>query len=161
LYIKNVGFPFEQASAVVVNDSYVEVVTQARDQDDYSTSKKIVITIGAPTMTVGAQTINLVTPAYINAENFTELPVRAISEAFGADVLWDAATKTVTVMMGQRIVSMTIGGRTMYINGTPVAMSTAPEITNDFTFVPVRDLANALGISKIDWNAAAATVTLN
>ena len=73
----------------------------------------------------------------------------------------DAATKTVTVMMGQRIVSMTIGGRTMYINGTPVAMSTAPEITNDFTFVPVRDLANALGISKIDWNAEADTVTLN
>ena len=147
--------------AVTVNDSYVEVVTQARDQDDSTTNRKIVITIGATTMAVGTETITLDTPAYINAENYTELPLRAVSEAFGATVNWDDASRTVTIMMGQRIVSMTIGSKTMYINGTPVAMNTAPEITNERTFVPVRDLANALGISKIDWNEASATVTLN
>ncbi len=147
--------------AVVVNDNYVEVVTQARDQDDSTTNRKIVITIGATTMAVGTETITLDTPAYINAENYTELPLRAVSEAFGATVNWDDASRTVTIMMGQRIVSMTIGSKTMYINGTPVAMNTAPEITNERTFVPVRDLANALGISKIDWNEASATVTLN
>lgn len=145
--------------AVTCNDSYVEVVTQARDQDDYTTNRKIVITIGATTMAVGTETVTLDAPAYINAENYTELPLRAVSEAFGATVAWDDASRTVTVMMGQRIVSMTIGSKTMYINGTPVAMNTAPEITADRTFVPVRDLANALGISKIDWNEAAATVT--
>ncbi len=148
-------------SAVVVNDSYVEVVTQARDQDDYTTNRKIVITIGAATMAVGTETVTLDTPAYINAENYTELPLRAVSEAFGATVNWDDASRTVTVMMGQRIISMTIGSKTMYINGTPVAMNTAPEITNSRTFVPVRDLSNALGITKIDWNEAAKTVTLN
>ena len=147
--------------AVVVNDSYVEVVTAGRDQDDSSTTRKIVITIGATTMAVGTETVTLDTPAYINAENYTELPLRAVSEAFGATVGWDDASRTVTIMMGQRIVSMTIGSKTMYINGTPVAMNTAPEITNERTFVPVRDLANALGITKIDWNEASATVTLN
>ncbi len=146
---------------VTCNDNYVEVVTQARDQDDSTTNRKIVITIGATTMAVGTETITLDTPAYINAENYTELPLRAVSEAFGATVNWDDASRTVTIMMGQRIVSMTIGSKTMYINGTPVAMNTAPEITNERTFVPVRDLANALGISKIDWNEASATVTLN
>ena len=147
--------------AVTVNDSYVEVVTAGRDQDDSSTTRKIVITIGATTMAVGTETVTLDTPAYINAENYTELPLRAVSEAFGATVGWDDASRTVTIMMGQRIVSMTIGSKTMYINGTPVAMNTAPEITNERTFVPVRDLANALGITKIDWNEASATVTLN
>ena len=147
--------------SVVVNDSYVEVVTAGRDQDDSSTTRKIVITIGATTMAVGTETVTLDTPAYINAENYTELPLRAVSEAFGATVGWDDASRTVTIMMGQRIVSMTIGSKTMYINGTPVAMNTAPEITNERTFVPVRDLANALGITKIDWNEASATVTLN
>ena len=125
------------------------------------TNRKIVITIGATTMAVGTETITLDTPAYINSENYTELPLRAVSEAFGATVGWDDASRTVTIMMGQRIISMTIGSKTMYINGTPVAMSTAPEITNERAFVPVRDLANALGISKIDWNEASATVTLN
>ena len=147
--------------AYVCNDSYVEVVTAGRDQDDSSTTRKIVITIGATTMAVGTETVTLDTPAYINAENYTELPLRAVSEAFGATVGWDDASRTVTIMMGQRIVSMTIGSKTMYINGTPVAMNTAPEITNERTFVPVRDLANALGITKIDWNEASATVTLN
>ena len=148
-------------NAYVCNDSYVEVVTAGRDQDDSSTTRKIVITIGATTMAVGTETVTLDTPAYINAENYTELPLRAVSEAFGATVGWDDASRTVTIMMGQRIVSMTIGSKTMYINGTPVAMNTAPEITNERTFVPVRDLANALGITKIDWNEASATVTLN
>ena len=152
---------FFKYDEVVVNDSYVEVVTAGRDQDDSSTTRKIVITIGATTMAVGTETVTLDTPAYINAENYTELPLRAVSEAFGATVGWDDASRTVTIMMGQRIVSMTIGSKTMYINGTPVAMNTAPEITNERTFVPVRDLANALGITKIDWNEASATVTLN
>ena len=152
---------FFKYKAVTVNDSYVEVVTAGRDQDDSSTTRKIVITIGATTMAVGTETVTLDTPAYINAENYTELPLRAVSEAFGATVGWDDASRTVTIMMGQRIVSMTIGSKTMYINGTPVAMNTAPEITNERTFVPVRDLANALGITKIDWNEASATVTLN
>ena len=147
--------------AVTCNDSYVEVVTAGRDNDDSTTTRKIVITIGATTMAVGTETVTLDTPAYINAENYTELPLRAVSEAFGATVGWDDASRTVTIMMGQRIVSMTIGSKTMYINGTPVAMNTAPEITNERTFVPVRDLANALGITKIDWNEASATVTLN
>ena len=146
---------------VTCNDKYVEVVTSGRDNDDSTTNRKIVITIGATTMAVGTETITLDTPAYINAENYTELPLRAVSEAFGATVGWDDPSNTVTIMMGQRIVSMTIGSKTMYINGTPVQMNTAPEITNDRTFVPVRDLANALGISKIDWNEASQTVTLN
>ena len=147
--------------AVTCNDKYVEVVTSGRDQDDSTTNRKIVITIGATTMAVGTETITLDTPAYINAENYTELPLRAVSEAFGATVGWDDPSNTVTIMMGQRIVSMTIGSKTMYINGTPVQMNTAPEITNERTFVPVRYLANALGISKIDWNEASQTVTLN
>ena len=157
-YDKNGVFKYKE---VVCNDKYVEVVTSGRDNDDSTTNRKIVITIGATTMAVGTETITLDTPAYINAENYTELPLRAVSEAFGATVGWDDPSNTVTIMMGQRIVSMTIGSKTMYINGTPVQMNTAPEITNERTFVPVRDLANALGISKIDWNEASQTVTLN
>ncbi len=147
--------------AVTVNDSYVDVITSARDQDDSTTNKKIIITVGASTMAVGTETVNLDAPAYINSENYTMLPVRAISEAFGATVNWDAASRTVTVLSGQRIISMTIGSRTMYINGTPVAMNTTAAIVNDRTFIPVRDLANSLGISAINWTEASGTVTLN
>ena len=157
-----VGYPaYFKYKAVTVNDSYVDVITSARDQDDSTTNKKIIITVGASTMAVGTETVNLDAPAYINSENYTMLPVRAISEAFGATVNWDAASRTVTVLSGQRIISMTIGSRTMYINGTPVAMNTTAAIVNDRTFIPVRDLANSLGISAINWTEASGTVTLN
>ncbi|MEA4974083.1 MAG: copper amine oxidase N-terminal domain-containing protein, partial [Candidatus Metalachnospira sp.] len=147
--------------AVTANEEYVNVITAARDQDDSMTTKKIVITVGATTMAAGTETVTLDAPAYINAANYTMLPLRAISEAFNATVNWDDATKTVTILSGQRIISMTIGSKTMYINGTPVAMNTAPEITATRTFVPVRDLANALGISNVNWTEASGTVTLN
>ena len=158
----SVDYPaYFKYKAVTVNDSYVDVITSARDQDDSTTNKKIIITVGASTMAVGTETVNLDAPAYINSENYTMLPVRAISEAFGATVNWDAASRTVTVLSGQRIISMTIGSRTMYINGTPVAMNTTAAIVNDRTFIPVRDLANSLGISAINWTEASGTVTLN
>ncbi|MEA4973079.1 MAG: copper amine oxidase N-terminal domain-containing protein, partial [Candidatus Metalachnospira sp.] len=147
--------------SVTANDKYVDVITAARDQDDSMTTKKVVITVGATTMAAGTATVTLDAPAYINAANYTMLPLRAITEAFGATVNWDDASKTVTIMGGQRIISMTIGSKTMYINGTPVAMNTAPEITSARTFVPVRDLANALGISNINWTETSGTVTLN
>lgn len=146
---------------VTINDEYVNVITAARDQDDSMTTKKIVITVGATTMAAGTETVTLDAPAYINSANYTMLPLRAISEAFGATVNWDDATKTVTILSGQRIISMTIGSKTMYINGTPVAMNTAAEVTSARTFVPVRDLANSLGISNINWTEASGTVTLN
>ena len=47
---------------VTCNDKYVEVVTSGRDNDDSTTNRKIVITIGATTMAVGTQTITLDTP---------------------------------------------------------------------------------------------------
>ena len=159
---KSLTYPaYFKYKEVTVNDSYVDVITSARDQDDSTTNKKIIITVGASTMAVGTETVNLDAPAYINSENYTMLPVRAISEAFGATVNWDAASRTVTVLSGQRIISMTIGSRTMYINGTPVAMNTTAAIVNDRTFIPVRDLANSLGISAINWTEASGTVTLN
>ncbi|MDD5944816.1 MAG: copper amine oxidase N-terminal domain-containing protein, partial [Clostridia bacterium] len=70
-------------------------------------------------------------------------------------------TQTVTVTLNTRTVTMQIGSDTMYINGTPTVMNTAPEITNGRTFIPIRDIANALGIENIDWDESTQTVTLN
>jgi len=158
LYDESGIFKYKDAT---INDSYVNVITSGRDQDDSMLNKKIIITIGATTMTAGTETITLDAPAYINNEDYTMLPVRAIAETFGATVTWDDATRTVTILSGQRVISMAIGSKTMYINGTPVAMNTAAAITSDRTFIPVRDLANALGISSINWTEASGTVTLN
>ena len=103
-------------------------------------------------------------PAYISGER-TMLPLRAITEALSDDVVitWNDATKTVTILFGNRVISMTIGSNIMHINGTALTMTAAPEITNSRTFIPLRDLSYALGLndSKINWNDTTKTITLN
>lgn len=157
-YDKNGTFKYEP---IVVDSSYVEVITAPRDQDDYTSVLKITIPVGANQVTVGVNTINLDVPAYINSSGYTMLPTRAIAEALGAKVEWNDEAQSVSIFSGRRIISMNIGKTTMYINGTPVPMNTAPEIKDGRTFIPVRDLANALSIKNIEWSEKTNTVVLN
>lgn len=146
---------------ITVSGNYVNVITAGRASDDSTVAKEITIVIGDEKIKSGEDTIILDSPAYINAEGYTMLPLRAVAEALGASVGWDGETKSVSIMRGQRIVSLKAGERIMYINGTEVPMNTEAEIKNDRVFIPVRDVANALSISNIEWNEEAKTVTLN
>lgn len=154
---------FKNTSLAVIGD-YVEVITAGRESDDATFTTQLSVTIGATEMTVGNSTVALNAPAYIS-NGYTMLPLRAISTALSNSciVTWDDATKTATVIFGQRAISMTIGSNIMTINGTPMAMDAAPEITNGWTYLPLRDLGHALGLSddKIQWDDATKTATLN
>lgn len=158
---------FETDTVDMVQD-YIKVVTAGRDTDDSTFTTKLSVAIGAKEMKVGDKTVALETPAYISADGYTMLPVRAITEALAgsngkAIVNWDNATRKVTIIYGSRIISMTIGSSMMTINGTDVPMSAKAVITDDYTFIPLRDLGYALGLSdsKINWDAATKTATLN
>ena len=150
--------------SVTVLDDYVEVVTAGRDQDDSTFTTQIKVTIGSNVMYAGKNEIQLDVPAYIS-NGYTMLPVRAVTEALSnvAIVRWDDATRTVTITFGSRIISMTVGSSTMNMNGVPVQMQAAVEITGDRAFIPLRDRGYALGLGgdKIAWDDATKTATLN
>ena len=157
-YEKNGIFKYEEME---VSPSYVQVVTSPRDKDDSTLNRKINITIGAEQIQVGTDIIALDVPAYINKDGYAMLPLRAIAEALGTRVEWNEEAKSVAIFSGKRIVSMVVGERTMYINGTPVAMNTAPEICSERTFIPIRDFANAMGIKDIVFDEEKYMVLLN
>ncbi|HCT64010.1 MAG TPA: hypothetical protein DIC60_01850 [Lachnospiraceae bacterium] len=150
--------------SVTVLDNFVEVVTAGRDQDDSTFTTTISVAIGADKIIAGTKEIALDVPAYI-ANGYTMLPVRGVTEALStvAIVRWDDATKTVTITFGARVISMTVGSKTMNINGVPVQMQAACEITDSRAFIPLRDLGYALGLndSKINWDDTTKTATLN
>lgn len=75
----------------------------------------------------------------------TLIPVRFVSENFGAKVDWDEDTKTVTINKDGKTVTLQINSTTAYDGETPVTLDTAPEQTNDVTMVPVRFVAETLG----------------
>ena len=119
--------------------------------------------IGAPTMVVNGEESRLDAPAYINAEGYTMLPVRAVAKAFGLDdkdVAWDGVTKTVTITKGGDSIVMTVDERYISINGKREAASSKVEISDSRAFLPVRDLAAALGGLTMTWDKNTQIVTL-
>lgn len=95
-----------------------------------------------------------VAPASINGR--TLVPVRFISESFGANVNWDQATKTVTIVAGEfykTTVIMQIDNPIMTVDGKAVNLDTVPQIVNGRTLIPLRAATEAIG-KKVYWNDA-------
>ncbi|WP_458406836.1 copper amine oxidase N-terminal domain-containing protein [Anaerotignum sp.] len=148
----------------VVKEAWVNIVTAGREQDDASFTTKVVVPVGEMVIYAGEETIALDVPAYVSAAGYTMLAVRAVATALGINnnnVLWDQATKTVTILYGQRIITMTVGSKVINVNGSAIPASASVEIVDGRTFLPMRDLATALGVTDITWDAATKTATLN
>jgi len=86
-----------------------------------------------------------VAPEIINARTF--VPVRFIAEAFGANVGWDPATKTVTIKSDGKTIQLTIGKTSATVDGKAYTLDAAPYIKNSRTMVPVRFISEALGLN--------------
>ncbi|MBQ8734218.1 MAG: copper amine oxidase N-terminal domain-containing protein, partial [Anaerotignum sp.] len=148
----------------VVKEGWINVVTAGREADDASFTTKVVVPVGESYIVAGETQVALDVPAYVNAAGYTMLPVRAVAVALGINtqnVLWDQATKTVTILYGQRIITMQVGAKVVYVNGSAIPASASVEIVDGRTFLPMRDLATALGVTDITWDAATKTATLN
>jgi len=96
---------------------------------------------------------------FIDDKGRTMVPVRFISEALGAEVGWNGNTGTVTITKGGAVIKLTIGSPQIIINGKAAAMDTAAVIKDSRTFVPVRYIAEALGLS-VGWDGPTRTVIL-
>lgn len=139
----------------LVRKDFVSVV----DEDEL----KIVVPIGSTQIYSNEKVINLDVPAYINEAGYTMLPIRAVANACGisdGQVVWNDETKTVTIFYNNRIVSMSLGEQAMHINGVVVPTASKLEIVNGRSFIPMRDLALALGISEINWDPVNRVATL-
>mgnify|MGYP005975605851 CR=1 FL=1 len=145
-------------------EGFINVITAGRDQDDASFTKKVVVPVGEKYLIAGEEQVALDVPAYISAQGYTMLPVRAVATALGINnnnVLWNQATKTVTILYGQRIITMVAGQKVVTVNGNTIPASATVQIKDGRTFLPMRDLATALGVTDITWDAATKTATMN
>ena len=99
----------------------------------------------AGSVTVNNQIIKFDTPAYI--KNGTILvPLRAIAEQIGGDVIWNSETQTVTITKNDTVIEITPGSMTALVNGVPVEMNLPATVTCGRTYIPLRILAEALDL---------------
>ncbi|MCD8390943.1 MAG: hypothetical protein LUD03_03790 [Firmicutes bacterium] len=91
---------------------------------------------------------NAETSPYINEDDRTMVPLRFISEAYGADVDYDNETRKITIKYGDKTIKMTVGENSYTVEDELTAfggsVDTKSEIKNDRTFVPVRLISEAL-----------------
>ena len=125
---------------------------------------EVKLTIGSSVAYINgmAQTLDA---APINRNNRTMLPVRFLANAFGVEndgIKWDAATRTATLTNSDVTVVVTIDAPTMTVNGETVSLDCPAIIESNRTYLPVRAIANALGVSNdnIHWDGATSTATL-
>jgi len=118
--------------------------------------------IGAATYKLNGVDTAAFAASYIK-DNRTYLAIRDIGAALGIDqsnIIWDGAKNTVTLMKGDKVVQMTIGSKTLLINGAGVTMDVAPEVgPTDRTMLPAAFVAMAFG-STASFDAATNTVTI-
>ena len=135
-------------------------VTKAQELNNTSDQETIIIKlqIGNTIMSVNDKAILLDAPPEIkNGRTF--LPIRAISEAFGAIVTWTGETRCVTVTLNDNRILLYIGNTSVMVNGSIVIIEAAPYIKNSRTMVPLRVIAEGLN-SAVEWDSITKTVTI-
>ena len=82
---------------------------------------------------------------FIDENNRTQIPIRAIMESLGASVDWNDAEQLVTINGNNVNILLTIGSDIINVNGKPTKMDTAAMAIEDRTYIPVRYVAEAMG----------------
>lgn len=76
----------------------------------------------------------------------TYVPIRFISEAIGANVVWEEARRQIAVEQDGRTVLLTIGETAIVVDGVPVLTDAAPRLVDGTAYVPVRFVSEQLGL---------------
>ena len=127
---------------------------------DTDTKAVVVFGIDNATYTVNGVEKTMDVAPYIK-DSRTFVSVRYAAEALGVDVnaiIWDAASKTVTVRKGANTAQMIQGAKYITVNGMVVPMDTAVENKDGRIMLPIAHLAMALNVSY-EWDGTARTVT--
>ncbi len=154
----------------VVSKKFINVITARRDEDGFTT--RVAVPVGEAFIFAGADKLegaenSMEVPAYINKDNYTMLPLRAVARALGianGNIYWSQDKQTATVQYGNsRIMTFKLGAKEMIINGHSMPAVAGIEMTNNRLFLSLRDLGVAMNVpaEKIAWDSKTRTAYLN
>ena len=118
---------------------------------------EIKFAVGDSILSINGQDVTVTTPYVVDGT--TLVPVRVITEAFGATVSWNADEQSVTVTYSDVVIKLAIGNKTAYVNDTAVELLAAPELTNSTTMLPLRFITESFG-ADVTYDEATAKITV-
>ena len=126
-----------------------------------ASAKTLEFTMGVNSMyesSEGIESFELENAPYTKNDR-TMVPVRIISERFGAEVGWDGEKNEITIVKGGKTIILTLGKAEAIVNGEVEALDVAPEEFNGRTMVPLRFVSETLGMD-VDYIAATEQVLI-
>ncbi|MGE8034083.1 hypothetical protein B1B04_20455 [Lysinibacillus sp. KCTC 33748] len=72
-------------------------------------------------------------------------PIRAVGEKIQAEVSWDKATKTATLIKDKKVIKLTLGSKILKVNNEQLQMDVSLLLENGSIFLPIRYIGDALG----------------
>ena len=87
----------------------------------------------------------------------TLVPMRGFFEALGAEVHWDAASRTAVGIRGGVTVKIAIGSTKPTVNGVTKTIDVPARIYSGRTYIPLRFVGEALGDSVV-WNGSTQSI---
>ena len=88
---------------------------------------------------------------FVDDNDRTQVPIRAVAEMLDCSVDWNGDTKTATVTReGGDVITLRYGSDFMTVNGKDIKMDTSVIIKDNRTYIPVRFVAETLGLA-VEW----------
>ena len=82
------------------------------------------------------------------------------AQTVGFNILWNKETRTVTLQMGARTISMSEGDHRWLYQGHEMHTETVPEIRNGILYLPLREVAQVFDFWDLTWDGNTQTVRL-
>ncbi len=105
---------------------------------------EISFSVGDSEILINGEKKQVQTP-YVVGDGVTLVPLRVITEAFGAEVNWEDATQTVTLNYPEISIVLQIGNSVAEVNKKAEKLLSAPELKNDTPMVPLRFISETFG----------------
>lgn len=89
----------------------------------------------------------------------TLIPVRAITEGYGAKLEYNNETQQVTITKDTVVIVLTLGEKTATVNGTEVELDVESSVINNRTYVPLRFIVENFKLNLV-WDEDSETIEI-
>ena len=126
--------------------------------DDYG-KVEVRFSVGDEIIRINGSSFEVEKP-YIAGEGVTLVPLRVITEAFGAEVQWNGDDKSITLIYPSVNIFLQIGNPTAEVNSYAEKLLHEPELTEQgITMVPLRFISETFG-AVVTYNDATKEITV-
>lgn len=138
-----------------------DVCQQVQVDVEVETEPRIELTmnIGDTTAYVNKRPVEMDVAPYVTSKGRTMVPLRFISEVFGATVKWIQENKQINIDRFDKALKLWVGKPEMEVNGMMKAIPSPPEIKSGRTMVPFRAISEGFD-AEVTWVAETKTVIM-